>query len=426
MAHMSLETREIIEESLKKQKSFTEIAKLTGFHRTSISDEIIKHRVLGKPRTYGIHDVYCKYEKDCSLYEGYVCTKKCEHFEHLQCLTTISAPYVCNGCNKRQNCKLQKFFYRAKNAEEMYRHDLKEARSGINIPKEIIIQINEVIAPLIKEKHQTVNQVYINHPDILCFSKSEFYRLVNDGIVDISNIDLPRQVKYRKRKKDTKKMKRTREESIIRVNRKYEDFQRFLIKHPNVIVVQLDTVEGKKGGKVFLTINITQYELMLIYLLDSQTAELVSKKIRWIQQIMGHDLYIAIFRCGLTDNGKEFYEPDVYETINDEKVCNLFYCDPSSPYQKACCEVNHHYIRYYLPKGNCTFDDLTQEDCNLIMSNIASIPRDKLDGKTPYEAIQEIIPVEILNKLGLTKIDKDDVSLSPDILKEKGKKHDSK
>ena len=105
---------------------------------------------------------------------------------------------------------------------------MSESRIGIRIPEEDINQINEIIAPLIKEKGHTVNMVYINHPDILYFSKTEFYRLIDLGLVNIKNHDLPKKVKYKKRK-DTEK-RRTREEASIRVNRTYEDLLTFIKK----------------------------------------------------------------------------------------------------------------------------------------------------------------------------------------------------
>lgn len=39
--------------------------------------------------------------------------------------------------------------------------------------------------------------------------------------------------------------------------------------------------------------------------------------------------------------------------------------------QKGSCDVNHEMIRRILPKGK-TFDNLTQEDVNKIMSHINS------------------------------------------------------
>lgn len=421
MKHMKIEEREIIESMLKQHKTFTEIGERIGYHRTTIANEIIKHRIIGKERTYGTTLVNCKYEDNCDLYTGVGCEHKCERYVRKECAIIMKSPYVCNSCNKRTNCKLQKYFYRSIDAQKMYETDLIESRTGLNIPLEIIHQIDTIIAPLIIEKHQTVNQVYLNHPDILCFSKSEFYRLVNLGYTKIKNIDLPRKVSYNRRR-TTGTVRRTRKESIIRVNRTYKDYETFIEKHPNIDTIQIDTVEGEKGGKVFLTLTSVKHQLMLIYLLDSQDSNSVSIKFRWIQQVLGTQLYRDLFFCILTDNGKEFYEPDVMEQVDNEKVCNVFYCDPSSPYQKGTCEENHHYIRYYLPKGNCSFNDLTQTDCNLLMSHINSVPREKLNGLTPYESTLNVIGEDNLNKLGVTRIEKDDVSLSPKLLNGKGKK----
>ena len=60
--------------------------------------------------------------------------------------------------------------------------------------------LEERDAPLIKEQKQSINQVYINHPDLLYFSKTEFYHLIDTGVFSFRNIDLPRKVGYKPRK----------------------------------------------------------------------------------------------------------------------------------------------------------------------------------------------------------------------------------
>ena len=50
------------------------------------------------------------------------------------------------------------------------------------------------------------------------------------------------------------------------------------------------------------------------------------------------------------------------------------------------------------------------------MSHINSISRDKLNGKTPYEAELLILKEEDINKLGVTKVEADDVNLSPKLV----------
>ena len=86
--------------------------------------------------------------------------------------------------------------------------------------------------------------------------------------------------------------------------------------------------------------------------------------------------------------------------------------------QKPHIEKNHEYIRYILPKGT-SFDDLTQEDCNIIMSHINSVPRESLKNKTPYQVIQNILSKEELLNLGVTEIDPDKVNLTKKIISSK-------
>lgn len=51
------------------------------------------------------------------------------------------------------------------------------------------------------------------------------------------------------------------------------------------------------------------------------------------------------------------------------------------------------------------------------MSHINSTSRDKLNGKTPYEAELLILNEEDINKLGVIKIKADEVNLSSKLLK---------
>lgn len=99
-----------------------------------------------------------------------------------------------------------------------------------------------------------------------------------------------------------------------------------------------------------------------------------------------------------------------------EIVSHIFYCDPGASWQKGAIEKNHEYIRYVLPKGS-SFDELTQEKANLLMSNINSTSRDTLNGKTPYDATLLIVDEEIIEKLGVIRIEADEVNLSPNLLK---------
>ena len=139
--HLSFEDRCVIEEFLNHGYNFTQISNRLNKHRTTIAKEIYRHRFLR-----GTASV----ERPC-------------------CFESKS-PYVCNNCEKFNHCKKQKYSYNAHIAYNEYKQTLINERAHLNITKEQIISINDVIAPLMIRKNHSVNQVYISHPVLLPFS----------------------------------------------------------------------------------------------------------------------------------------------------------------------------------------------------------------------------------------------------------------
>ena len=76
------------------------------------------------------------------------------------------------------------------------------------------------------------------------------YNYIDAGLLSVGNIDLPRKVRYRVRKKK----KPVRVDKQCHLGRTHEDFLEYVATHPDAAVVQMDSVEGKKGGKVLLTV----------------------------------------------------------------------------------------------------------------------------------------------------------------------------
>ena len=134
-----------------------------------------------------------------------------------------------------------------------------------------------------------------------------------------------------------------------------------------------------------------------------------------IKDIFGKS-FITQFEVILTDNGKEFQDPNYIEKISDTEKVNLFYCDPGKSYQKGKVEKNHELIRYVLPKGS-SFDTLTQSDINKLMSNINSYPHDELNKCCPFDLAYMLIGREIIDKFEYYNIDGNDVVLTPNLLK---------
>ena len=123
-------------------------------------------------------------------------------------------------------------------------------------------------------------------------------------------------------------------------------------------------------------------------------------------------LFSKIFRIVLTDNGCEFFDPNHIEIDYDSgnKTCNVFYCKPYSSYQKPNIERNHEYIRRIFPKG-VSLNNLTNKQVQSLETIINNIPREKFNGKSPYEKTIEKYPL-LIEKLNYKYIKPDDVSLT--------------
>ena len=71
----------------------------------------------------------------------------------------------------------------------------------------------------------------------------------------------------------------------------------------------MDSVEGRKGGKVLLTIYFRNCSLMLAFIRDTNTARSVTKIFDQLYELLGHDTFTSLFQVILTDRGSEFTNP---------------------------------------------------------------------------------------------------------------------
>lgn len=395
--HLSYEDRKNIEDGLNDNKSINQIAKEINRSHSSILREIDRNKAYFEPKQYGTYKNN-NYDRDIS------------------CQRLSKSPYVCNGCKSRSGCRKERYTYYARKADDSYKELKSNARKGINLTPEEVYLINTTLTPLIK-KGQTINHLYINHPDILDFSKPTFYNHINNGVFEFGPLDFPRIVKYKKRKNSNNR--RTRKEREILINRKYEDFIKYTNSNPDSNIVEMDTVVGlQEESDCFLTLLWRKSKFMLIFKLENQTTEEVSKIFNTLQESIPYNDYKRLFQVILTDNGHEFFDVNNIECIQSsgEYVTHLFFCDPHMSCQKGMIEKNHEFIRYILPKGS-PFKNITQKDCNLIMNNINSLCRDSLNGKSPYEAMLFLCNETILKNLNCYYIKPDEVVLNDSLLK---------
>lgn len=420
--HLTLDERNFIEQELTKNTSFKQIAAFLEKDPTTISKEVRKHRIRKEGQAIHVNFNHCAKKYNCHRRNlcNSNCSKECRHCNYCNkvcsdfvdgtCFRLNHAPYVCNGCSEKFGCKLTKYYYRALPSFNKYKTDLSESRQGINLSDLELANLDRIVSPLIKKGH-SISHIHKTN-DLSC-CRATLYNYVSKNCFSARNIDLPRKVRMKKRKQRNIEAKDT----FARTNRTYEDFQKYIEQHPELSIVEMDTVEGIKGGRVLLTLLFRSSKLMLSFIMFEKTQAEVLRIFNMLEHELGTDLFKKTFPIILTDNGTEFGNPLSLE-FNNEGIARtrIFYCNPRASYQKGMLEKNHEFIRYVLPKGS-SFDNLLQTDIDLMINHINSFARESLNWFAPIDVAKFTLDKIVLKKLNLKKISPNEIQLNTKLLK---------
>lgn len=428
--HLTLEARILIETLLNERNSFKSIARHLGKDCTTISKEVKAHICFDKTGAYGhaFNDCRLAFLHQCSIQKiCYHCTasstrlcwtcgkcnSSCISYEKYICPKLSKPPYVCNGCQQRNKCTLEKCLYKASYAQQEYEQVRSESRSGFALSETELRQIDDVVSPLLK-KGQSLHHIAVHHADELMKSERTLYAYINSGLFSARNLDMPRTIRMRPRKNVSKKLK---VDKSCRIGRDFSCFEKYMCDHPDASVRQLDSVEGIKGGAVLLTIHFVEQQLQLAFLRQHNDSQSVIDIFNRLYLELRTDIFMELFPVLLADNGSEFSNPSAIELdAQGNQRTKMFYCNASAPYQKGSCENNHELIRRIIPKGT-DIGLYSQEQIDLMMSHINSYSRKKLGNKSPYEVFEFQYGRKILDAFHLQKIPADEIILSPELLK---------
>ena len=427
--HLTEDQRFTIAYRLKGGETFRSIGAEIGKDPSTVAKEIKNHITVSQTGCSGHAYNNCKNRRGCK--ESHVCTQctnwklmnrcwackmcnySCGHYEPDHCAKLDKPPYVCNGCPDRQHkCSLEKRFYYPQAAQAEYKNTLSESRTGISLSEEEVKHLDEFLSPLIRQG-QSIHHICSNNRDSVMISESTAYRIVDCGLLSARNIDLPRKVRFAPRKKNEPfKVDRS-----CRIGRRYTDFLAFTAKHPDLPVTEMDSVEGKKGGKVLLTLHFIKASCMLAFIRDANDSQSVLDIFDRLYLELGPDVFSRLMPILLGDNGSEFSNPTKIEMDRQgNHRSHVFYCDPSAPYQKGAAERNHEFIRFFIPKGK-SMDRYSQDHIRLMMDHINSYGRPELGDKCPYEMMEFKYGSRILHLLGCTRIAPNEVTLNASIFK---------
>jgi IS30 family transposase len=436
--HLTISDRLYIEQELLQESSFKAIAKVLHKDPTTISKEVKRARIHIPQDSFARKCKLCYFYNSCSHKK--ICRKanqhssynacnamckrcrrwspenECPYYLEATCNKCDKAPYVCNACPRRNACFLERYIYDAKKAQRLYEQTLSKSREGINMSFDELQELNDLISPLIL-KGQPLSHIFAVHADEIPVCRRTLYNYLDQRVFQARNIDLPRRVRYKKRKKQSEPRKNKNPQQAYRNKRTYVDFERFIEAHPELDVVEMDTVKGGRDrGKCLLTLLFRSCSFMIVILMPDCTQKSVINAINNLTDTLDIRTFKKYFPVILTDNGSEFKNPwDIEKTESGTHRTYVFYCDPYVSNQKGRLEKNHEYIRYVIPKGRSMYK-YTQDDINLMTSHINSTARDSLNGVTPFDLAALLLDPKIPQLAGQFKITADDVCLKPSLI----------
>ncbi len=390
-SHLTLKHRTVIQEMLGKRKTCNEIAEVLKKDPRSISREVKNKREI----------------KNNNKWQN----------KQYECKTLSKFPFCCNGCQTKYCTFPHKAYYNASYAQKLYEEILVNSRVGMDISVEEKEKLDELLTDLVEKKGQSLYAVAKNNTDVIHYSPNYLYKLVNENKLELGRVKLRKAVSYKPRKHTATKV----DNKAIRKDRTYFDFVKYIHMNHITDYVEMDTVESVRDGqhKCLLTLIFAPINFMLIYVLDRRTKDNVTATFRELQHTLGKELYSKLFNVVVTDRGSEFFAPESIEFFEDsnEKVANVFFCDPRASYQKGTLERNHELIRYVLPKGYI-FDDLTQNKAFSIASHINCYTRKEL-GTSPYYLFDQIYGEAVIKLLSIKFVPANDIVLNSSLLRRK-------
>jgi len=426
--HLAIEDRAKIEYGLNHKHSIRAISKELGKSPSTITREIQRNSTYTK----GIGND-CIYINECDIHHicgnlscnalckkrcSKTCAKWCASYESGSCHRLLESPHVCNACPKlsARQCNRNQVVYRARDAHNKYRELLVERRAGFDLTLGELVDLDETVSPLIKKGQSPYHIVQTNDIPV---SLSTLYRIVASEELDARDIDLKQKVRRKERKSNRHGTKISDQIRMAKVGHMYGDFLKYMAEH-DTFHVEMDCVIGKQTEPAaLLTLHYPNLMMQLAIYLEFHTSACVVDALDTIEQVLGAELFVETFPVILTDNGAEFSDVESIERsfFNRKKQrTKLFFCEPNRSDEKGSCENNHRLIREVIPKGT-SLTAYNQADITLMMNHINSYCRKKLFGKCAYDLAMDVFPEEFFDLLGLYKIEPEEVTLKPSLLK---------
>ena len=143
-----------------------------------------------------------------------------------------------------------------------------------------------------------------------------------------------------------------------------------------------DLIEGKKGTHIATLVERQSRFVILVKVANKETETVVQAVVDQMKQLPRHLL------ASLTwDRGAEMAN---HKKFTIETNAPVYFCDPSSPWQRGSNENTNRLLRDYFPKGS-DLSQYSQADLEAVARELNQRPRKTLGWKTPAAAFNAVL-----------------------------------
>ena len=349
-----------IEEMLKTGASFRKIASKLNVSPTTVSNEVKLNRVFSQPKTVTssaqarcVNYSKCQVVRLCSQCTSHAasckrcrkirCYDLCKKFDLYKCPKRENAPFVCLRCPQRGYCGNEKTRYIASKAQAKHDERLRFAHLGISCEPHELRQMVDTVKKLLTQGH-SLEAIWAVHGDEFPVCVRTFYNYMEQGVMGLANIDLPKKVKYAPRKK-----RGLGEPKMDLSGSSYTDWAS-LPDDLKIRTVQIDCVEGlRRNTQCIVSLHFVRLFFQIYILLPAKTQAHVKAALD-VMETYCQGSFTDVFPVILGDRGSEFLDFRKIETgLDGTKRTQMFYCDPLKPGQKVLArKITLSYARFYL------------------------------------------------------------------------------
>jgi IS30 family transposase len=143
-----------------------------------------------------------------------------------------------------------------------------------------------------------------------------------------------------------------------------------------------DLVEGSRGTFIATLVERQSRFVVLVKIPEKRTDAVVGALIKAVRK-----LPIALRKSLTWDRGSELTDHTKFTVATDVKV---YFCDPSSPWQRGSNENTNGLLRQYYPKG-MDLSDVSQAQLDTVARKLNTRPRETLQWKTPAYILESSV-----------------------------------